>query len=112
MNKACDKKDPTKIGGFSIRSNDSKIICKVGSGFKDKTLKADLANPMGSLDRATLFKIMDRLIGRIIEVECNGLTKSKDPNITTYSLFLPIMKLWRDDKEFANNMEDVFPGVE
>lgn len=106
-------KDPSKLGGFTIATEDGVVKCDCGSGFSDTTHKKikgvktfiPLEN-RGELDREYLMSIADTLIDQVIEIECNGLTRNKKTK--QISLFLPIMKLFRRDKSVANNIGDVF----
>ena len=87
-----------------------KLRCNVGSGLRDKTTAEDLDSPMDSLDKTTLMNHRDELIGRIVELECNGLienTKTVGKEGHSMSLFLPIIKLWRHDKGEANDLENI-----
>ena len=100
------KKDPTKLGGFTIKTACGKLQCNIGSGLKDKQQPEDLVFPMQSFDRKTLMTVVDLLPSRILEIEVNGLTKREGTE--DYSFFLPIIKLWRDDKRVANTLDEVF----
>ena len=97
------KKDPTKIGGLYIQTPCGTISCGAGSGLKDKQTDDDIQYPMESLDRTTLMEIADKLPGRIIELEVNGMTECNGNK----SFFLPIIKTWRNDKNEANSYIEV-----
>ena len=97
------KKDPTKIGGLYIQTPCGTITSSAGSGLKDKQTDDDIKFPMDSLDRTTLMEIADKLPGRIIELEVNGITECNGNK----SFFLPIIKLWRNDKNEANSYQEV-----
>lgn len=111
------RKDPSKLGGITIKTADGLMQCNCGSGFKDKSTKkvngklVDI--PMEErheLDRGLLMQAAPRLIGMIVEVECNGLVTRrgvKDGD-APYKLYLPIIKLFRHDKKSANILTDVF----
>lgn len=111
------KKDPNKLGGISVRSECGKIECDCGSGFTDtyqvkvkgKWVPIALED-RDELDRELLYTVKHNLIDSIVELECNGLSERKKvkPGEAPYSLYLPIMKLFRHDKDVANNLEDVF----
>ena len=101
------KKDPTKIGGFYIQTMDGIIKCKVGSGLRNKQTNEDVADKFNSLDNTTLMELYnenpDKVINRVLEIECNGITQCDGE----LSFFLPIIKLWRNDKDEANTHQEV-----
>lgn len=111
------KKDPNKLGGITARSNCGLVVTNCGSGFSDTDYiltKVDGVehkeyiplDQRAESDREYLWSIKEQLIGRIIEIECGGPITSKGRD--GYSLFLPIFKQFRHDKNQANNLEDVF----
>lgn len=101
------KKEPTKIGGFYIQTMDGSIKCKVGSGLRNKQTVEDIADRFNSLDNTTLMELYnenpDKVINRVLEIECNGMTSCNGQK----SFFLPIIKLWRNDKDEANTYQEV-----
>lgn len=110
-------KDPDKIGGVVLRSSCGNIITRCGSGFKDtqrikvKGVWQDIPiEERHVLDREALMGAAKegRLIGRIADCECNGWLTSETRKDKTVSLFLPIIKGWRFDKDEADTFEEVF----
>lgn len=110
-------KDPNKLGGMTLKSSCGRIITDCGSGLTDTTrvkVKGCWVDvPMDQrheLDREFLMQEAreGRLIGRIADMECNGWTTSKGRKEDTVSLFLPIIKGFRFDKNVADTFEDVF----
>lgn len=112
-------KDPNKLGGITVRSNCEKAITNCGSGFKDTDYiltKIDGVEhkeyiPLDQRhehDREYLWSIKDTLVGQIVTLETGGPILSKSRKDDTYSLFLPIFKGFRKDRNIANNLEDVF----
>jgi hypothetical protein len=75
------------IGGLNLESADGKIKVNSGSGLDDK----GRALPP------------EHYIGKIIEVEYNEIITSKSKD--TMSLFLPIIKEVREDKDEADDYE-------
>ena len=75
------------VGSLMLESSDGKIAVNSGSGLDDE-------------DRA---KGADFYIGKIIEVEYNEIITSKNKDVA--SLFLPIVKEVRDDKDEADSYE-------
>lgn len=73
------------MGGISCQSADGKVCVNVGSGFTDD-------------DRAYFWNNQDEFIGTVVEIKHNGLILSKEKD-ATYSVFLPIFKFIRDDKD-------------
>lgn len=98
------KKDPNKLGGLTVQSSCGLIQTNCGSGFKDK--KSD----GHELDRSILWEHRDELIGKIVELKCNGAIKRKKAKCdeAPYKLFLPIIKCFRIDKDIANTYNEVF----
>lgn len=110
------EKDPTKVGGFTIKTADGLVTCDCGSGFTDTTQYKDkktkkwvpiTLSERDELDREYLMSIKDDLIGSIWEIECNGLTRKKNKK-KEVSFFLPIIKLRRIDKLEANRVDEAF----
>ena len=124
------KKDPTKLGGFNLRSACGLIEVNIGSGFTDtyrKKLKVGKGKTAKSIwvpiplkcrletDRELLWTLRHQIVdAMIIELECNGLqaSKSRKKGEAPFSLFLPVFKLFRRDKSEANKVGDVFPDYE
>lgn len=111
------KKDENKLGGFSLKSKCGKVTVNCGSGLtdttrvRDKKTKVWIDIPLenrDALDRELLWTKREELIGKILEVECNGWITSKSRKDGTVGLFLPIAKQIRLDKESANTFEDAF----
>ena len=76
------------LGGLLCESECGKIIVSVGSGFNDEQRKEFLTNPP-----------------KIIEVEYDSITKDKKTK--QESLFLPIYKRPRYDKDVADNYNQI-----
>lgn len=122
------KKDPNKVGGFVVVDASGHAQTNTGSGLTDTdkekvwddTLQADVWVPLpctldvrGDLDREYIMANKDRYIGAIIEMEVDGLQRSKtrkkgDPE---FSFFLPIIKKMRWDKNEPNDIYDIFADV-
>ena len=45
----------------------------------------------------------DKLMNKIVEIKCSGLSQDSDGN---YSTLHPVFKMFRDDKETANTLEE------
>lgn len=115
------KKDPNKLGGITVRSACGRIQTNCGSGFsntdtkKVKGSKEKVAIPMSErdeFDRGLLYtqEWKDKLIGMVVEIECNGLidSKARKEGESEFKLFLPIFKGFRIDKLEANRLEEAF----
>lgn len=111
------KKDPNKLGGVIIQSEDGLIQCRVGSGFKDKDYekikgsKEKVYIPLDQrheLDRELLWDkhMKGELVGSLIYGVCNAAQKVEGRD--TYSLFLPRVKGIRHDKNVANTFFEIF----
>jgi hypothetical protein len=83
------KKKDGWIGGLTVQSSDGLVKVNTGSGMKDKDRKM---HP-------------DEYVGKIVVVSSNGLIREKTRD--TYSLFLPIFKGIRDDKDVADSYRDI-----
>lgn len=109
-------KDENKLGSIIVESEDGKIKVKCGSGFTDTNeVKNDddvwiqlPYDELHELNRTKLWTERDSLIGKIVEMKCNGFITSEDRK-DSVSLFLPIMLRFRDDKSTANTFEEAFP---
>ncbi|CAM0043456.1 ATP-dependent DNA ligase [Vibrio phage F86] len=87
-----DKKNKGRMGALLLRSACGRLITKVGSGFSDA-------------QRIEFWERRDELIGCIVEINYNAITKAR--NKETWSCFLPIFVQIRDDKDVANTLEDM-----
>jgi DNA ligase-1 len=77
------------LGAIEVISEDENVVTKV-SGFTDDT-------------RDYIWKNREKLLGSIISVKYNGVSKAKDSS--TYSLMFPVFEDFRPDKETADNLE-------
>lgn len=81
------------LGSINVKTSDDKLECNVGTGFNDN-------------QRRELWDIRDTgLIGKIVTVKYNALITSKDSD--KYRLFLPVFIGLRDDKDIANDIENM-----
>jgi len=111
-NKSVDHKGT--LGSLTLASRCGKILVNCGSGFtntrevkgKDGTWSPVPLEERPESDREHIWLNRDEYMGRIVEVKCNALTTSEGRE--TYSLFLPIFMRFRDDKDVANTVEEVF----
>lgn len=110
------RKDPNKLGGVIVETQDGLIRARVGSGFKDTTSRKDpktkqtISIPLSErheYDRERLWSIREILIDQIAQIKCNCPIRS-DGNTEQGSLFLPIFQLLREDKDKANTFEEAF----
>lgn len=108
-------KDPSKLGAIFVESDDRKIKVRCGSGFTDTNavkVKGEwIPIPFDELDelnRTKLMSLEDEVIGRIVEIKCNGWI-SAEGRKDSVSLFLPIIMSFRNDKDETNIIDDVFP---
>lgn len=85
------KKKKSWVGGLTIESEDGLVRTNCGSGLKDKDRKL----PPG------------RYLGNVVMVEANGLVNSKDRDDGTLSLYLPIFKELRIDKDEADTLQEI-----
>lgn len=113
------KKDPKKLGGFTVESRCGLIRNNVGSGFSDTTHKKvkgiQIEIPFHERkhgDREYLMSIAESLYGSVAEMECNGVLARKNPKQgeAPYKLFLGVFKRLRDDKDAndANTYQEIF----
>lgn len=116
------KKDPFKIGGFTLKSSDGIILVDCGSGLTDTDKRKIGTDDEGNsifedipleerseTNRAYLYSIRETLKERIVECECNGYLFNKDwKDGDTITIFLGTFQRFRDDKSEANSFEDVF----
>ncbi|ADG60105.1 gp30 DNA ligase [Acinetobacter phage Acj9] len=108
-------KDANKLGAVLLESDDRKIRVRCGSGFTDtnaiKVKGIWVPIPFDELDELNRTKLMleeDELIGTIAEIKCNGWIAAEG-RTDSVSLFLPIIKQLRRDKDETNSIGDVFP---
>jgi len=85
------KKKKSWIGGLVVESSDGKVRVNVGSGLKDKHRKLE----------------PHKFLKQIVMIEANGLIKSKNSKDDIWSLFLPIFKEIRIDKDVADSYEKI-----
>ena len=85
------KKKKGWIGGLTLESSDGIVKVDCGSGLKDKDRKRD---PI-------------YFMNKIIMIESNGLTKDEKRKDDSWSLFLPIYKEIRIDKDEADSYEKI-----
>lgn len=79
------------IGTLLCRTSCGKLVTGVGTGLNDA-------------DRA---RDPDYYLGKVIEVCYNEVIASKDPKVKTKSLFLPVYKQVRFDKDTANSLDEL-----
>jgi hemerythrin superfamily protein len=79
-----------QLGALVCESADGKVVVNVGSGLSDKQRKK--------------FK-PEFIIGKIVEITYNEKIAKKDSDI--FSLFLPRFMKIRDDKNVANDFEEI-----
>ena len=77
------------IGSLELESEDGKVQVSSGSGLTDDDRQKDPSE----------------YVGKIIEIEYNMLIKAKGKE--TYSIFLPVFKTVRLDKDKANTLEEL-----
>ena len=80
-----------QLGGFIVKSSDSEVIVRVGTGISDE-------------ERISIWNSRKDYIGRMVEVTSNGLIRATDG---TYSLFLPRVSTFRLDKLEADSFETI-----
>ena len=111
------KKDPNKVGGFTLVDASGLVKVDCGSGFKDTDTKKvngkKVRIPLEErheYDRELLMTMKDRLIGMVCELETNAVVKAKNRKAgePPLSLFLPIFKKLRYDKNQPNDIRDIF----
>lgn len=110
-------KDPNKLGSVQLESDDRLIRVSCGSGFTDTNAKKikgqwiDIAwDDLDPLNRTKLWANQDEFIGSIVEIECNAWQMAEDRK-SFVSLFLPVIKCIRYDKDSTNTLEDIFPDA-
>lgn len=80
------------LGGLSLQSSCGEVKVNVGSGFTDA-------------DRIEIWNNREKFIDMVVEVEYDSLTEDKKTK--QKSLFLPIFKGWRYDKNEADSLVDI-----
>ena len=108
-------KDPNKLGSVQLESDDRLIRVSCGSGFTDTTAKKikgqwiDIPwDQLDSLNRSKLWVTQDEFIGTVVEIECNAWQLAEG-RTEFVSLFLPVIKAIRYDKDTTNLLDDIFP---
>lgn len=109
-------KDENKAGAFIVRSRDNLILCNTGSGMTDTTHTKDKEGNLSyiplderdELDREYIMAHEDDYIGSIVELECNTWTEDKKNKSGQVSLFLPIIKAVRKDKDTSQTFIEIF----
>lgn len=121
-------KDPSKVGGFVVVDASGHAQTNTGSGLTDtdqekvwdEDLNADVwvklpctQEVRGDLDREYIMANKEKYIGAIIEMEVDGLQRSKTrkKGEPEFSFFLPIIKKIRWDKNEPNDIYDIFADV-
>lgn len=79
------------IGNLIVQTSCGKLVTGVGTGLND----ADRAQPP------------EYYLGKVIELCYNEVIASKNPKVTTKSLFLPVYKQVRFDKNTANSLSEL-----
>ena len=85
------KKKKDWIGGLNLESEDGVVKVNSGSGMKDPDRK----------------KPAQHYVGAVVMIESNGIIDSKDNHDGEYSLYLPIFKEVRLDKDVADTYDDI-----
>ena len=97
--------DPTRkfakcLGGVTCKTSCGKLTVNVGGGFKEwERGYGEGVDTQKQLDYWT------SMIGQIMGIECNALTKDKKTGV--YSLFLPEYDCIRTDKHVAESLEEL-----
>lgn len=115
-------KDPSKVGGFTVEDLSGEARTNTGSGLTDtdyrygddgETRVYIPLDERGELDREFIMANADDYIGAIVEMEVDGLQKSKTrkKGEPEFSFFLPIIKKIRRDKSEPNDIHDVFADL-
>jgi DNA ligase-1 len=77
------------ISSLNVRSSEGKLLTSPGGINED--------------DMAYITDHQQELINRIVEVKCSGVSQDSDGN---YSALHPVFKMFRDDKDVANTLEE------
>jgi hypothetical protein len=78
------------------------VISSLNVESEEGTLKT---KPQG-IDEEMMVHITDNqdlLMGTIVEIKCSGLSQDEKGN---YSTLHPVFKMFRDDKDIANTLEE------
>ena len=85
-------KNENRMGALECKTSDGRLFTGVGTGFSDT-------------ERDWFWSNKDTLLGKIIEVGYNDIIEDKNNDVK--SLFLPVFKSLRDDKNLANSLEEL-----
>lgn len=86
-------KNEDRMGALNLYSDDGLVEVSVGTGFSDK-------------DREWFWDHKDEVKGKIVEILYNDVIQDKNrPDIS--SLFLPVFKATRDDKDTTNSLDEL-----
>ena len=94
------------IVGFNYGTKGTKnesVISSLSCESSDGLLKT---RPQGIKEEMMQYitENQDSLMGKIVQVKCNGLSNDKDGN---YSLLYPAFMMVRDDKNTCDNLEGI-----
>lgn len=115
-------KEDHKVGGFVVEDLSGMARTNTGSGLTDTDYRYDddgitrvyiPLDERGELDREYIMTHKDEYIGAIVEMEVDGLQKSKTrkKGEPEYSFFLPIIKKIRRDKTEPDDIHVVFADL-
>ncbi|AYJ72956.1 DNA ligase [Citrobacter phage Maroon] len=115
-------KEPHKVGGFVVEDLSGEARTNTGSGLTDTDYRYDedginrVYIPLeerGELDREYIMANKDDYIGAIVEMEVDGLQKSKTrkKGEPEFSFFLPIIKKIRRDKTEPDDIHVIFADL-
>lgn len=115
-------KEDHKVGGFVVEDLSGEARTNTGSGLTDTDYRYDedgitrVYIPLeerGELDREYIMANKDDYIGAIVEMEVDGLQKSKTrkKGEPEYSFFLPIIKKIRRDKTEPDDIHVIFADL-
>lgn len=115
-------KEDHKVGGFVVEDLSGMARTNTGSGLTDTDYRYDddgitrvyiPLDERGELDREYIMAHKDEYIGAIVEMEVDGLQKSKTrkKGEPEYSFFLPIIKKIRRDKTEPDDIHIVFADL-
>lgn len=115
-------KEDHKVGGFVVEDLSGEARTNTGSGLTDTDYRYDedgitrVYIPLeerGELDREYIMANKDDYIGAIVEMEVDGLQKSKTrkKGEPEYSFFLPIIKKIRRDKKEPDDIHVIFADL-
>lgn len=83
------KKNAGKIGAFIIATHNNELICNVGTGISDEDRERDPSE----------------FVGKIAAIEFNDIVKDRRTGEPKF--FLPVLVEVREDKDTADNLEDL-----